>query len=63
MELIDFYKFMVEVGYRNDYFNLGKYNIILKKIFDEYKIKMVLDYGAGRGSWEPKIYNDNTISA
>ena len=63
MELIDFYKFMVEVGYRNDYFNPGKYNIILKKIFDEYKIKTVLDYGAGRGSWEQKIYNDNTISA
>ena len=63
IELIDFYKFMVEVGYSNDYFNPGKYNIILKKIFDEHKIKTVLDYGAGIGSWEQKIYNDNTISA
>ena len=50
VELINFYKFMVEQGYRNDYFNPGKFNIILKKFFDEYNIKTVLDYGSGRGN-------------
>ena len=62
-ELINFYKLMVKNGYTNDNFNPGKFKNILKKIFDENKIKTVLDYGAGRGDWKKKIYKNNTVSA
>lgn len=62
-ELINLYKLMVKQGYRNDNFNPGRFRTALKKIFDEYNIRTILDYGSGRGSWQKKIYNDNTISA
>ena len=39
IELIDFYKFIVEVGYRNDCFNPGKYNITLKNFSMNIKLK------------------------
>ena len=54
-ELINFYKLMVKNGYTNDNFNPGKFKNILKKNFDENKIKTVLDYGAGRGDWKKKF--------
>ena len=62
-ELVNFYKLMVGDGYKNDNFNPGRFKEFLKNSFEEYNIKTVLDYGSGRGNWNKKIYNDNTISA
>ena len=46
---------MVESGYQNDNFNAGRFKDFLKKSFDEYNIKTVLDYGSGRGNWHKKF--------
>ena len=38
-----------------------KFKKILKQLFIKYKIKSLLDYGAGQGSWENKIDEKNTL--
>ena len=38
-----------------------KFKDILKKLFTKYKIKSLLDYGAGQGSWENKVDNNQSL--
>ncbi len=38
-----------------------KFKKILKELFIKYKIKSLLDYGAGQGSWENKIDESQTL--
>ena len=39
----------------------SKFKKILKQLFTKYKIKSLLDYGAGQGSWETKIDENNNL--
>ena len=38
-----------------------KFKKILKTLFTKYNIKSVLDYGAGQGSWENKVDNNQSL--
>ena len=38
-----------------------KFKDILKKLFNKNKIKSLLDYGAGQGSWENKVGNNQSL--
>ena len=38
-----------------------KFKDILKKLFTKYKIKSLLDYGAGQGSWENKVDKNQSL--
>ncbi len=38
-----------------------KFKDILKKLFTKYKIKSLLDYGAGQGSWENKVDKNKSL--
>mgnify|MGYP001157259951 CR=1 FL=1 len=38
-----------------------KFKDILKKLFTKYNIKTLLDYGAGQGSWENKVGNNQSL--
>jgi hypothetical protein len=40
-----------------------KFREILKKLFDKYHVKNILDYGAGQGSWEKKINETETLKS
>ena len=38
-----------------------KFKSVLKTLFTKYNIKSVLDYGAGQGSWENKVDNNQSL--
>ena len=38
-----------------------KFKKILKTLFTKYNIKSLLDYGAGQGSWEKKVDNNQSL--
>ena len=56
-KLINFYKEMVQKGYRNDLFNLRNFREFIKKNAFNREINSVLDYGAGKSDWTTKGFD------
>ena len=59
-KLINFYKEMVQKGYRNDLFNLRNYREFIKENVFNREINSVLDYGAGKSDWTAKGFDNKS---
>ena len=57
IKLLEMYKTMVDQGYDNNLFNITKFKVFLKNIFNTNKIRTVLDYGSGRSNWLDKSFD------